>query len=70
MDGMAQVKSINVGGRQINLEPGPMPRNLEVQLPNNMSVKAPMEVWIGAIMTVLTPEQKKAMIEMVGKMTL
>jgi len=68
MDGIAEVKSVNIGGRKYHVDPTPIPRNLRVDLPNNQFVEAPIEVWIGAIMTVLSDKQKHDMVEMVTKM--
>ena len=45
------------------------PRFLEVRADNGLPLKAPIEVWIAGLMQILTPEQKRTLFEMVGKLT-
>jgi len=45
------------------------PRFLEVRADNGLPLKAPIEVWIAGLMQILTPEQKRSLFEVVGKLT-
>jgi hypothetical protein len=46
-----------------------MPRYMSVRADNGLPLKAPVEVWIAGLMQVLTPEQKRELFEVVGKIT-
>lgn len=46
-----------------------MPRFMEVKADNGLPLKAPVEVWIAGLMQILTPEQKRTLFEVVGKIT-
>jgi hypothetical protein len=45
------------------------PRFLEVRADNGLPVKAPIEVWIAGLMQILPPEQKRDLMEIVGRLT-
>ena len=45
------------------------PRFLEVRADNGLPLKAPIEVWIAGLMQILTPEQKRTLFEVVGKLS-
>jgi hypothetical protein len=45
------------------------PRFIEVRADNGLPIKAPVGVWIAGLIQILPPEQKRTLLEMVGKFT-
>jgi hypothetical protein len=46
-----------------------MPRYMTIRCDNGLPLKAPVEVWIAGLLQILTPEQKRTLFEVVGKIT-
>lgn len=45
------------------------PRFIEVRCDNGLPLKAPVEVWIAALMQLLPPDKKTDLFALVGQMT-